>query len=71
MASTQAAAWRSAWRPSASREENGFAERLLRTIREEEIDLSGTATSPTPTAGSVCSSTTCITGSGSIRRWAT
>ena len=51
--------------------ENGYAERLMRTIKEEEVDLSEYRDLADARARSAGSSTTCTTSSGSTRRWLT
>ena len=53
-------------------EENGYAERLMRTIKEEEVDLTEYRDFADAHGGSWAGSwTTCTTASGSTRRWAT
>ena len=51
--------------------ENGYAERLMRTIKEEEVDLSEYHDFADARGKSAGSSMTCTTSSGFIRRWVT
>ena len=51
--------------------ENGYAERLLKRSKGRKSICRSTRTSPTPGGNSGGPSTTCTTGSGFTRRWAT
>jgi putative transposase len=52
-------------------EENGYAERLMRTIKEEEVDLSEYEDFSNAMNGLGRSWTTSTIATGSIRPWAT